>query len=74
MAEKSGEIHLIVRDSGQGFDIEASKRKPGLGLTSMRERVRLVGGTIMIDSKPSARTTIHVCVPIAERNAQTAAV
>ena len=32
----------------------------GLGFTSMRERVRLVGGTIAIDSKPMGGTTIDV--------------
>ena len=63
LAENSGEIHLIVSDSGRGFDIEAARRSRGLGLTSMQERVRLVGGTIAIDSKPLAGTTIHVCVP-----------
>ena len=63
MAKKSGEIHLIVSDSGKGFDIEAARQKRGLGLTSMRERVRLVGGTLVIDSKPSAGTTIYASVP-----------
>ena len=69
MAENSGEIHLIVSDSGQGFDIESAMRSPGLGLTSMQERVRLVGGTIVIDSKPLAGTNVHVRVPFrAERD------
>jgi len=36
----------------------------GLGLTSMRERVRLVYGTITIDSKPMGGTRIHVRVPM----------
>jgi signal transduction histidine kinase len=63
LAENAGEIHLVVSDSGRGFDIEAARRKGGLGLTSMQERVRLVGGTLVIDSKPEAGTTIHVCVP-----------
>jgi signal transduction histidine kinase len=35
----------------------------GLGLTSMRERVRLVDGTISIESKPMGGTTIRVCIP-----------
>jgi signal transduction histidine kinase len=35
----------------------------GLGLTSMRERVRLVNGAISIESKPMGGTTIHVRVP-----------
>ncbi len=73
LTKNSDEIHLIVSDSGRGFDVEAAKRKQGLGLTSMQERVRLIGGTIMIDSKPLAGTTIHVHVPFAERNAQMAA-
>ena len=72
LTDASGEIQLIVRDSGQGFDVEAVTR--GLGLTSMQERVRLVGGSIVIDSKPQTGTTVHVRVPFrAERKAQTAA-
>jgi signal transduction histidine kinase len=38
--------------------------KGGLGLISMRERVRLVSGMIAIDSKPMGGTTIHVRVPL----------
>jgi PAS domain S-box-containing protein len=73
LAEKAGEIHLIVSDSGRGFDIEAARRKGGLGLTSMQERVRLVGGTIVINAEPPAGTAIHVCVPFrVERGAQRA--
>jgi len=52
LREDSGEIHIIVSDSGNGFDIEAARRGQGLGLTSMQERVRLVGGTIAVESKP----------------------
>jgi len=63
LAEKLGEIHLIVSDLGRGFDIKAAKQREGLGLTSMQERVRLVGGKIVINSKPLVGTTIHVCVP-----------
>jgi signal transduction histidine kinase len=64
LAENSGQIHLVVSDSGRGPDIEAARREGGLGLTSMQERVRLVGGTIVIESKPMGGTTIHVRVPL----------
>jgi len=64
LAENQGVIHLIVSDSGEGFNITASGQGRGLGLTSMQERVRLVGGSFVIDSKPEAGTTIHVHVPI----------
>jgi PAS domain S-box-containing protein len=60
---ESGEIHLIVSDLGNGFDVEAGTQGPGLGLTSMQERVRLVNGMISIESKPMSGTTIHVRVP-----------
>lgn len=65
----SGEIHLIITDSGRGFDFEAAMRGQGLGLISMRERVRLVNGMITIDSKPMRGTSIHVRVPLASEHA-----
>jgi PAS domain S-box-containing protein len=61
--EASNEVHLLVADLGKGFNFDAAIRGQGLGLTSMQERVRLVGGTISITSKPMGGTTIHVRVP-----------
>jgi signal transduction histidine kinase len=58
------EIRLRVTDSGIGFDIESPKAKKGLGLVSMRERLRLVGGRISIESRPSKGTKIDVKVPL----------
>jgi len=69
----SGEIHLLVSDLGKGYDVEAALAGKGLGLTSMRERVRLVNGTIMIESKPMGGTTIHARVPfVLEHRSQVA--
>jgi len=64
LVEHSNAVHLIVRDSGAGFDIEAARCGRGLGLTSMRERIRLLNGTIAIESKPMHGTTVHVRVPL----------
>jgi PAS domain S-box-containing protein len=64
LREHSGEVHLVITDSGRGFDIEAALQGKGLGLTSMRERVRLVNGTIIIKSKPMSGTTIQIRVPL----------
>src|SRR6201993_2848422 len=69
LREDSGEIHLIVSDSGKGFDVEAALQGKGLGLTSMRERVRLMHGMISIESKPMGGTTIHVRVPFGSEHA-----
>jgi PAS domain S-box-containing protein len=65
LQEDSSEIHLIISDSGRGFDPESAFQGKGLGLTSMRERIRLVNGTISIESKQSGGTTINVRVPLA---------
>src|SRR5215469_8247398 len=74
VAEQSNEVHLLVRDSGSGFDMEAVKRGSGLGLLSMQERVRLVNGAISFESKPMVGTTIRVRVPFkSEQTARRAA-
>jgi len=63
LREERSRIHLVIRDSGRGFDVEAASQGKGLGLTSMRERVRLVNGTISIESKSMGGTVIRVRVP-----------
>jgi len=65
LRETPGEIHLTVRDLGRGFDVKAAMqgKGKGLGLTSMRERIRMVNGTIAIESKSMGGTTIEVRVP-----------
>jgi PAS domain S-box-containing protein len=75
LREDSEEIHLIVSDLGRGFDLDEALKGKGLGVTSMRERIRLVGGTITIDATPMGGTTIHVRVPFdGERGFQRQAV
>ena len=64
LSQDASEVHLIVTDQGIGFDVQAAMQKSGLGLVSMRERVRLLNGTIAIESKPLHGTTVHVCVPL----------
>ncbi len=62
------EIRLRITDEGVGFDPESAARKQGLGLLSMRERVRLVGGTISIESEPLRGTQIKVVVPLGAKS------
>ncbi len=60
----AGQIELTVRDFGAGFDVASPGR--GLGLTSMKERVKAVRGRLSILSEPRRGTTIHVTVPVGE--------
>ena len=57
----AGEICLVVRDVGIGFDPLLKTR--GIGLASMRERLRIAGGRLMIDSRSGGGTTIVAAVP-----------
>ena len=60
----TNEILLTIGDLGKGFDVATAMQGKGLGLTSMQERVRLINGTIAIESKPLRGTTIHACIPL----------
>jgi len=59
-------ISLRIIDYGRGFDFRQIQGKSGLGLVSMRERVRHLGGEVTIDSRPLRGTTVHVRVPLRE--------
>ena len=64
LSNTSSEIHLTVRDSGIGFDLDETLKGHGLGLTSMKERLKLVDGKLSIDSQLQGGTTIHASVPL----------
>jgi signal transduction histidine kinase len=59
-------IHLLIKDNGSGFNPIQLPREPGLGLVSMRERVRLIQGEIIIRSQPGQGTTIEIKAPLNE--------
>lgn len=58
------ELHLSVRDSGIGFDVEDSVNAPRIGLAIMSERLRLVGGEMSVESQRGRGTTIEAHVPL----------
>jgi PAS domain S-box-containing protein len=55
-----GLLQMRVRDFGRGFDV--NNYEAGLGLASMRERMRMVGGTLEIRSTPGQGTEIVTLV------------
>ncbi|MDQ4001958.1 MAG: PAS domain-containing sensor histidine kinase [Actinomycetota bacterium] len=63
-----GKVRLEVGDEGRGFDPQASGNGGGpgerMGLSSMRERVALLGGELEIRSRPGAGTTVVAEVPV----------
>lgn len=57
-------VDLTVRDEGVGFDVDAANRGVGLGLTSMKERLKLVGGELFIESQSTRGTTVVARAPV----------
>ena len=57
-------ITLTVKDSGAGFDPHEAMRGSGLGLTSMTERLKVLGGQLSIHSERGRGTMIHAVAPL----------
>jgi two-component system sensor histidine kinase UhpB len=70
--QQPNELRVVVEDDGQGFDsaavaaeeVAASPSRRRLGLSGMRERMILNGGTIQIESSPGGGTALFVSIPL----------
>jgi signal transduction histidine kinase len=63
---KEKSAHILVRDNGAGFDLDAVKTRNGrssLGLAGMAERAALLGGTVEIHSRPGYGTEVEAIIP-----------
>jgi signal transduction histidine kinase len=63
--EVDDQIELQLRDNGVGFDTSAPGPEGHFGMAMMRERAKVGGGTIQLESAPGAGATITVRFPIA---------
>ena len=63
---EGGDVVLTIGDDGRGFDLVEARRRHGLGLISLDERVRLVGGRLTIDSQSQRGTELRIVVPLPE--------
>jgi signal transduction histidine kinase len=57
-------LEISVRDTGCGFDLSELRQNEGLGIRSMEERARLLGGKFQIHSEPGKGTTLEAWVPL----------
>ena len=64
---RTDRVELTIHDSGIGFEPGQAMTGRGLGLTSMKERLKLVNGQLSIDSKLQHGTTIQACVPVSPK-------
>ncbi len=67
LAEVNGGLEIVVRDDGVGFDLaEVNGRAGHYGLIGLHERVRPMGGSFEVTSKPGQGTTLTLRLPITE--------
>jgi len=69
LTESDGMIVLKIRDFGVGFDPSAAQS--GIGFASMRERLRMFGGELFVESIPGNGTEIDAKVKLEKANAAT---
>jgi signal transduction histidine kinase len=63
LIQGADDFRLVIRDLGPGFVVESVDANAHFGLQLIRERVELCGGTLVVDSRPGAGTTIAVRFP-----------
>lgn len=61
---KEVNLYLVIRDKGAGFPFNKSERPGSLGITSMMERTKLLGGSFAIDSHLNEGTALKFVLPI----------
>jgi PAS domain S-box-containing protein len=65
-----GQVRIVVADQGAGFDPDRNQPVGGgLGLSSIRERIQFLGGTVAIASAPGQGSRFTLTVPLAKQKA-----
>lgn len=59
-----------MKDEGRGIDVEEAKKRGGLGLVNMQERVHLAHGSLCVESEPGTGTSVLAVVPLANETPQ----
>jgi two-component system sensor histidine kinase UhpB len=71
LGRKGGDVALTIGDDGRGFDPASARRGDGLGLISLDERARLIGGRLTIDSQPQRGAELRITVTLSEAQVAT---
>ena len=70
LSQRQGSVILNIRDDGRGITKKEMKGTTSLGLVGIRERVRMVGGTLTIEGKAGSGTVLSVQVPFKKKNGE----
>lgn len=64
LVSSANSVRAVVEDNGTGFDVEFARERKSLGLIGARERAKLVGGRLSVESSAGNGTTIMAEVPV----------
>lgn len=68
LRDKGPDLIVSIEDDGHGFSLvealEADKLKPHFGILTMRERAKMLGGDLAVDSRPGSGTTVILTIPL----------
>jgi len=67
LEETPGSLRLRITDQGVGFDPSAADSSQGLGLLSMEERLRSLGGELLVHTSPGSGTCVEASIPVAQK-------
>lgn len=59
-----GSLVVEISDNGTGFEVHVAGKDGHLGLTGMRERVELLGGTFTLETAPGQGTKVRATIPL----------
>ena len=62
--EENEQLHIQIRDNGQGFDAQDTVAAGHYGLLGLRERARLANGELTVESEPGAGTILSMTLPL----------
>jgi signal transduction histidine kinase len=63
VAERSLEIRVEITDNGNGFAVTDAQRQNSLGLKTLSERIKIIGGVLEIKSSKNKGTRIIAIIP-----------
>lgn len=66
LRQTRAEIRGSVSDDGIGFETADSQFDGGVGLSSMKQRIKRLGGELLIESAPGCGTTVWFMIPLTE--------
>ncbi len=64
LSSRDGHLHMSIEDAGSGFDLVQARVRGGLGILSMQERARMVGGSLFVRTADGQGTQVLVRVPL----------